>query len=103
MPPTDRQLRVTVTDALFVFPAASIAVAVIVFWPQLRLTLVENEPALTGVALPFTVRPARPESRSPAVPVTVTDAVETVLLFAGEVIATDGLSLSTFTTKLTEL
>jgi hypothetical protein len=80
---------VTVTCAEAVFPAASVAAAVIVFVPSVRETWVVNAPLVSATACPFTVK-LEIATASETVPVTVTWLWVVAKPFAGALMATTG-------------
>jgi hypothetical protein len=91
-------LYVTVRDAVAVLPAASVAIVVMVLGPGLSVAPQENVPPLIAAKPPLQVTPATPERLSLTVPVTVSDDEVTVAPLAGEVMATSGAWVSSFTT-----
>src|SRR4029077_14983464 len=88
--PDDGAVDVTSTLAVVELPAASLAVAVMVLRPRLRVTVVDQDPSVsTCTARPSTVRLATP-TLSRAVPETVIDVAETVALSRGAPMVTVG-------------
>ena len=80
---------VTVTVALPVLPAASVATTVMVFAPRARVTVLLNELPVRVAAIPFTVKLVIAVVEV-AVPVTVTVDVATVASVVGAVMVTIG-------------
>jgi hypothetical protein len=86
--------RVTEIDCVEAFPATSEAETVTVFAPAANVTEQLNVPLWTVATAPLQVTLEIPESASLTVPLTGSVAVITVLLLAGEVMASAGAVLS---------
>src|SRR5215472_15189520 len=87
--------KVTLSLAEEVFPALSVAVAVIVLAPEVTVTEQLKELPWTVAAAPLQATDATPDRASETVPDTETGDALTVAPFAGEVMLMTGGSLST--------
>lgn len=87
--------KVTLSVAVEVFPAASVAFTVMTLAPAVRATEQLKEPLCTVAGAPLQVTAATPDKASDAVPVTETEDVLTVAPFAGDVMLMTGGTLST--------
>ena len=83
-------VRRTVTLAMAVFPATSVAWATMTLSPPLKGTMQVNVVLAMDAGLPLQVTPARPESPSLVVPVTITWATSNSAPSDGDVMATLG-------------
>ena len=79
------------------FPAASVAMTEMEFAPAARMTLQVKFPGVNAARAPLQVKLAMPDRASVTVPVTIWEALVTVMPLAGDVIVSDGAVLSSFT------
>ena len=84
--------------AVAVLPAASVAMVVMTLSPGFSAAPHENVPPVIAAVPPLQVTPATPERLSLTLPVMVIEDVVTVAPAPGEVMATSGTCVSSFTT-----